>query len=84
MTYMWNLKQDTNKPIYENETELGDERVVVAKGLGGCKRVGVGIWDQQIQTGVSGMDKQQAPTTGNYTQYPIINGIVIQIYFNKK
>ena len=37
-----------------------------------------------MQTGISGMDKQQAPTTGNYTQYPIINGIVIQIYFNKK
>jgi len=35
-----------------------------------------------MQTGISGMDKQQAPTTGNYTQYPIINGIVIQIYFN--
>ena len=22
ITYMWNLKHDTNKPIYETETEL--------------------------------------------------------------
>ena len=23
ITYMWNLKYDTNKPIYETETESG-------------------------------------------------------------
>ena len=32
-------------------------------------------WDQQIQTSIQRMDKQQGPTvyTGNYIQYSVIN-----------
>ena len=36
---MWNLKYDTNEPIYETETESGTEnRLVVAKGEGDSER----------------------------------------------
>ena len=42
---MWNLKYDTNEPIYETETDSQTEnRLVVAKGVGG-RRNGVGVWD---------------------------------------
>ena len=34
ITYMWNLKYDTNEHIYETETDIGN-RLVVAKGEGG-------------------------------------------------
>ena len=44
-TSMWNLKYDTNEPIYETETDSQTEnRLVVAKGVGG-RRNGVGVWD---------------------------------------
>ena len=36
ITYMWNLKYDTNEHIYETETDSQTEhRPVVAKGEGG-------------------------------------------------
>ena len=31
ITYMWNIKYDTNEPIYETETDT-ENRLVVAKG----------------------------------------------------
>ena len=35
ITYMWNLKYDTNEHIYETETDSQtDNRLVVAKGVG--------------------------------------------------
>ena len=41
---MWNLKYDTNEPIYERETDSDIEnRLVVAKGRG-RKRDGLGVW----------------------------------------
>ena len=48
---------------------------------GGCQagewweRDGLGVWDQQMQTGIYRMDKQQVLlySTGNYIQYPVIN-----------
>ena len=42
---MWNLKYDTNEPIYETETITDIEnRLVVAKGEGVGGRDGVGGW----------------------------------------
>ena len=32
VTYMWNLKYSTNEPIYETETLMDKNRLVVAKG----------------------------------------------------
>ena len=40
---MWNLKCDTNEPIYETETYI-ENRLVVAKGEGGREREGLGVW----------------------------------------
>ena len=31
ITYMWNIKYDTNEPIYETESDT-ENRLVVAKG----------------------------------------------------
>ena len=67
---MWNLKYDTNEPIYERETEQ----------TGGCqprelRRVAVGGWGQQIRAFIYRMDKQQGPTVQHkelYIQYPMI------------
>ena len=45
--YMWNLKSDTNEPIYETETEWGtdiENKLMVAKA-GGWERDGLGVWD---------------------------------------
>ena len=42
------------------------------RGLGRDK---LGVWDQQIQTTIYKIEKQQGPTVKhrNYIQYPIIN-----------
>ena len=46
ITYMWNLKYNTNEPIYKTETDTDTEnRLVVAKGDGGWGRDGLGVWD---------------------------------------
>ena len=46
ITYMWNLKYDTNEHIYETETFTDIEnRLVVAKGERGWGRKGLGVWD---------------------------------------
>ena len=53
-----------------------ENRLVVAKGKenGG---VGLGVWDQQVQTIIHKMNQQHGPTvqdsTGNYIQYPVVN-----------
>ena len=51
ITYMWNLKYDTNELIYETNilTDI-ENRLVVAKGKGVQGRDGLGVWDQQMQT----------------------------------
>ena len=47
ISYMWNLKYDTNELIYETETDSDIEnRPVVAKGEGQWGREGVGVWGQ--------------------------------------
>ena len=44
ITYMWNLKYDTNEPIYETKRLTNIEnRLVVAKGEG-REGDGLGIW----------------------------------------
>ena len=44
ITYMWNLKYDTNEPTYKTETD-SQNRLVVAKEEGGWGRNGLGVWD---------------------------------------
>ena len=43
ITYMWNLKYDTNELIYETETD-SENRLVVAKGEGQWGREGLEVW----------------------------------------
>ena len=70
ITYMWNLKYDTNEPIYETEIDSQTQRTDLwLPREGGWGRDGLGVGDQQMQTSVYRMDKQQ----GNYIQYPVIN-----------
>ena len=74
---MWNLKYDTNEPIYETETTLMDieNRLVVAKGEG----VGGGMeWEVAVSrckllyTGWIN-NKVLLYSAKNCIQYPMIN-----------
>ena len=45
ITYMWNLKYDTNDPIYKTETDHGHgEQTCVCQGLGQEEGDGQGVW----------------------------------------
>ena len=41
------------------------------QGGGESERVGLGVWDQQMQTGIYRMDKQQGPTGKRRELYSI-------------
>ena len=56
-TYVWNLKYDTNDLI--NETEIDREQTCGCQRKEGWGRNGVGFGDQQMQTDMYRMDKQQ-------------------------
>ena len=46
ITYVWNLKYDTDELIYETETDSKTEnRLVAAKGEEEWGRDGLGVWD---------------------------------------
>ena len=61
------MKQKQNRDL--------ENRLVVAKGAGRWETIGVGVWDQQMQTGVHGMDKQQGSNAQHRerSQQPVIN-----------
>lgn len=68
---MWNLKQDTNKLTKQSRLKDMENRLVVAKRVGG---EGLGVWGQQMQTIVYRINnKVRLYSTGNYIQYPLIN-----------
>ena len=84
---MWDLKHDISDCETENINRPTDRqnRPLAAKGHvsgGGME------WDSGISrcklVYVEWINKVPLYSTGNYTQYPIINSIVIQIYVNKK
>ena len=67
---MWNVKYDTNEPI----CETGIETQRISWWLpreSGVEKSWIGIWDQQMKTGLYRMDKQ-GPTVQhrNNIQYP--------------
>ena len=71
ITYMWNLR---HKGTYlRNRNRLMDieNRLVVAKGEGEWGRDGLGVWDQQMQTIIHRMDKQQGPTVEHRELYSV-------------
>ena len=70
--YMWSLKYDTNENelIQEGETDSGiGNRLVFVKREGGWGRDGLGVWDQQMQTIINKMDKQQGPAVQHRGPY---------------
>ena len=73
---MWNLKYNTNEFISKIETDSQTQKMkfVVNKGQRG-ERDKLAVWDQQIQTTIYKMDKQQGPTLqlGGYSQHSVIN-----------
>ena len=73
ITYMWDLKYDTNVLIYETDSHR--EQTCGCQGGGEWQRYGLEVWDQTIQTITHRKDKQQGSIvgTGNYAQYSVIN-----------
>ena len=68
---MWNLKYDTNELIYETERDRHREQTCGCQGGGGWERDKLGVWDQQMQTIIYRMDKQQGPTVQHRELYSI-------------
>ena len=62
ITYMWNLKHNTNGLTYKRETDSQTQRTDLwSQGGRGQRRDGVGVWAQQMQTVLYRMDKHQGP-----------------------
>ena len=77
ITYIWNLKQDTNESRYETPTDSQTQRTDLGLPKVG-RQDGVGDWVQQMYAFIHRMDKQQGPTVQhrelyNCIQYPGIN-----------
>ena len=51
-----------NLSMKQKQNQGHREQTGGCQGGGGQERVGVGVWDQQMQTGVYRMDKQESPT----------------------
>ena len=63
---------DPNKPNYKvNRLTDIEKRLLVAKGEGWGGKDGLGVWAQQIQTGIYRMDKQQGPTEQQMELYSV-------------
>ena len=77
ITHMWNLKYDTNEPIYKTEINTSlENRLVIAKGEG--KDGGSMNWEFELsrrkllhREWIN--NKVLLHSTGNYIQYPVIN-----------
>ena len=69
--YMWNLKNDTNELIYKTEIDSKTQRtdLQLPRREGQLGRAGLGVWDQQMQTIIYRMDKQQGPIVQHWELY---------------
>ena len=69
---MWNIKYNTNELSYKTEA---DSQTYIENG--GCQGLGDGlgvwVWNQQKQTVIYRVDKQQILLYSTYIQYPLIN-----------
>ena len=54
ITYMWNLKYDTNELIYEIEIDSQTQRtdLLLLRGKNSWERDGLGVCDQLMQTAI--------------------------------
>ena len=64
-----------NSSAQQEETHKETEQTCGCQGKEGLWGNGLGVWDQEMQTILYRMDKQQGPTNGtrNYIQYPVVN-----------
>ena len=66
ITYMWNLRYDTNKLIYKIETDSQREQTCGCQGEEGWGRGGLGVWGEQMETIILRVDNQiLLHSTGN-------------------
>ena len=75
ITYMKNLKYDTNEPILSVKHKQNHghrEQTGGCQGGGEQERDGLEVWGQQMQTGLYRMDKQQGPTAQHRELYSIL------------
>ena len=68
ITYMQNLKYDTNEPIYKTETDPQTQRTDLQLPR---RRGGLGVWDQQMQSIIYRMDEEEGPTVQHREIYSI-------------
>ena len=75
ITYLWNLKYDTNEHIYETEIDSQIQRTDLWLPWLGWGRDELGVWDQQMQAIMYKMDKEQGPTESHrkLIKYLVIN-----------
>ena len=70
---MWNLKYDTNEPIYETETEPQAQRIDLWQLRGReWGRGRVVVWGQDTLAFIYRLDKQQSPALQHREQYSIL------------
>ena len=58
-----------NLSMKQKQNQGRREQTGGCQGGGGWERVGVGVWDQQMQAGIYRMDKQQGPTVQHRELY---------------
>ena len=68
---MWNLKYETNLSMKRKQTHRHREQTCGCQGGERWERVGLGVWDQQMETGIYRMDKQQGPTVQHRELYSV-------------
>ena len=64
-----------NIPTKQKQSHRHREQTCGCQGKGGWRREGLGVWDQQMQSSIHRMDKQQGPTVQHRELYshPVIN-----------
>lgn len=74
-TFMWNLKYDTDEPIYETEGDSRSQRTGMWLPGGGEWRGGMGVRDWQMQTITHRVETNKVLLhgTGNQNQDPAVN-----------
>ena len=60
-----------NLSTKQKQTHRHREQTCGCQGGGGWARDGLGVWDQQMQTIIYRMDKQQGPTVQHRELYSI-------------
>ena len=60
-----------NLSMKQKQTHRHREQICGCQDVGGWERDGLGVWDQQMQTIMYRMDKQQSPTVQHRELYSI-------------